>query len=202
MSSLLIKIILASGSTARGEILRNAGLDFDVVPAAVDEDSVKNKMKLGGCTVAETAQALADLKARTVSELHTAAMVIGADQMLACNSTWFDKPKNLDGARRQLIELRGQKHELSSSVSVAQNGEVVFRHSVNSRLTMRYFSETFLDSYLQLEADNVCKSVGGYRIEGAGIQLFSSVTGSYFDILGLPLLPLLAFLRAKEIIGG
>ena len=197
----MTKIVLASGSVARREILRSAGLDFDVVPADIDEDSVKHIMRLEGCSALETAQALADLKAGEVSKVHTRAMVIGADQMLECNGSWFNKPRSLDGARSQLMELRGQKHELSSSITAAQCGKVVFRHGVTSGLTMRSFSESFLDSYLQLESQNVCKSVGGYRIEGNGIQLFSSVTGSYFDILGLPLLPLLTFLRTEAILG-
>ena len=197
----LTKIILASGSGARREILRNAGLDFDVVPADIDEESVKDRMRLEGCSALETAQALADLKARKVSKVHTRALVIGADQMLECNGSWFDKPRSVDGARSQLMKLRGQKHELLSGITVAQCGKVMFRHGVTSGLTMRSFSESFLDSYLQSESQNVCKSVGGYRIEGFGIQLFSSVTGSYFDILGLPLLPLLDFLRTTEIIG-
>ena len=199
--NLSTKIVLASGSMIRGNILRSVGLEFEVVPADLDEDSTKKRMKLEGFTSLETAQALADLKACEVSKVHTSPMVIGADQMLECNGSWFDKPRNLEGARRQLMELRGQKHQLLTSVSVAQHGEVVFHHSVNSELIMRSFSESFLDSYLKLEAENVCKSVGGYRIEGVGMQLFTEVKGSYFDILGLPLLPLLGFLRTKKIVG-
>ena len=199
--SLLVPIILASASVARGEILRNAGLTFGIVPADVDEDAVKSKMKGEGSSASETAQVLADLKAQKVSREQTEAMVIGADQMLVCEDSWFDKPSNLQVARHQLMKLRGKRHQLLSSVSVAQHGDIIFRYGANSILTMRFFSECFLDSYLKAEADTVCRSVGGYRLEGSGIQLFASVTGSYFDILGLPLLPLLAFLRTKETLG-
>jgi septum formation protein len=199
--NLLVTIILASASAVRGEILRNAGLDFDIVPADIDEDRVKTEMKAEGSSASETAQVLADLKAQKVSKEETGALVIGADQMLVCEGSWFDKPNDLEAARDQLMKLRGKRHQLLSSVSVAQHGEVIFRHSTNSSLTMRSFSESFLDSYLKAEAENVCKTVGGYRLEGGGIQLFTSLKGSYFDILGLPLLPLLTFLRTKEILG-
>ena len=197
----LAPIILASASVARGEILRNAGLTFDIVRADVDEDAVKSKMKDEGSSASETAQVLADLKAQKVSREQTEAMVIGADQMLVCEGSWFDKPSNLQVARYQLMKLRGKRHQLLSSVSVAQHGDIIFRYGANSILTMRFFSVCFLDSYLKAEADTVCRSVGGYRLEGSGIQLFASVAGSYFDILGLPLLPLLAFLRTKETLG-
>ena len=197
----LVPIILASASVVRSEILRNAGLTFGIMPADVDEGVVKNEMKGEGSSASETAQVLADLKAQKVSREQTEAMVIGADQMLVCEGSWFDKPSNLPAARHQLMKLRGKRHQLLSSVSVAQHGDIIFRYGANSILTMRSFSERFLDSYLKAETDNVCRSVGGYRLEGSGIQLFASVTGSYFDILGLPLLPLLAFLRTKETLG-
>ena len=195
------KIILASKSEVRKKILDENNIICEVVPANIDEDSVKKKMRADGCSVKDTAQKLSDLKAQKVSEQMREAFVVGADQMLESDGRWFDKPRNVRDARDQLMNLRGGKHRLFSSVSVALNGGVVFRHGECSLMTMRYFSDRFIASYLESEKDGVCQSVGGYKLEGRGIQLFANVEGGYFDILGLPLLPLLAFLRTQGIVG-
>ena len=197
----LRKVVLASSSSARQNVLRNAGLAFEVLPADIDEDAVKKKMRAEGCSTKDTAQRLSDLKAQKVSEQTRQAFVIGADQMLDSDGCWFDKPKSVQDARDQLMKLRGGKHRLFSSVSVALNGEVLFRHSECSSMTMRYFSDRFIGSYVESERDDICQSVGGYKLEGLGIQLFTKVEGGYFDILGIPLLPLLAFLRTHGIVG-
>lgn len=195
------KVVLASASPARQAILRNAGLSFEVFPADIDESVVKKKMGSEGHSAKDTAQRLSDLKAQKVSELRSEAIVIGADQMLESGGSWFDKPRTVEGAQDQLMKLRGQQHRLFSSVSVALNGELLFCHGACSLMTMRHFSDQFAASYLEAERAGVCQSVGGYKLEGRGIQLFSDVEGGYFDILGLPLLPLLAFLRAQGIVG-
>ena len=197
----LRRVVLASASATRQDVLRNAGLSFEILPANIDEDSVKKKMRADGCSVKDTAQRLSDLKAQKVSEQTREAFVVGADQMLESDGRWFDKPRNVRDARDQLMKLRGDKHRLFSSVSVALNGEVLFRHVECSLMTMRYFSDRFIASYLESEKEDVCQSVGGYKLEGRGIQLFANVEGGYFDILGLPLLPLLAFLRTQGIVG-
>ena len=197
----LRKVVLASASSTRQDVLRNAGLSFEILPANIDEDSVKKKMRADGCSVKDTAQRLSDLKAQKVSEQTREAFVVGADQMLESDGRWFDKPRNVRDARDQLMNLRGGKHRLFSSVSVALNGGVLFRHGECSLMTMRHFSDRFIGSYLESEKDDVCQSVGGYKLEGRGIQLFANVEGGYFDILGLPLLPLLAFLRTQGIVG-
>ncbi len=197
----LRRVVLASASATRQDVLRNAGLSFEILPANIDEDSVKKKMRADGCSVKDAAQRLSDLKAQKVSEQTREAFVVGADQMLESDGRWFDKPRNVRDARDQLMNLRGGKHRLFSSVSVALNGGVLFLHGECSLMTMRYFSDRFIASYLESENENVCQSVGGYKLEGRGIQLFANVEGGYFDILGLPLLPLLAFLRTQGIVG-
>jgi len=126
---------------------------------------------------------------------YSEALVIGSDQMLARDEAWLDKPKNLLRAREQLLSLRGRNHQLLTAVSVARGGAVIWRDCATSELVMRNFSDEFLDRYLESEKNDVCDSVGGYRLEGRGIQLFSRVDGVYFDILGLPLVSLLNFLR-------
>ena len=137
---------------------------------------------------------LAELKAQRVSQRHKDALVIGADQMLQCGGIWFDKPADLDHARGHLIALRGKTHELLSAVCVVRDGEVLWRHLESAQLTMRPFSDAFIDEYLAAAGDAVCASVGAYQLEGRGAQLFSRIEGDYFTILGLPLLPLLGFL--------
>ena len=176
-------------------------MSFEIFPAHINENAVKKKMRGASFTAKETAQRLSDLKAQKVSEQRKEAFVIGSDQMLESDGCWFDKPNNTDDARDQLMKLRGLQHRLFSSVSVALNGEVLFRHGECSVMTMRHFSDQFVVSYLELEQDQACQSVGGYKLEGRGIQLFSSVEGGYFDILGIPLLPLLDFLRTQGIVG-
>ena len=138
--------------------------------------------------------ALAELKAQRVSQRHKDALVIGADQMLQCGGIWFDKPPDLDHARGHLNALRGRTHELLSAVCVVRDGEVLWRHLESAQLTMRPFSDAFIDEYLAAAGDAVCASVGAYQLEGRGAQLFSCIKGDYFTILGLPLLPLLGFL--------
>ncbi len=190
------RVILASASKSRAAVLRAAGVAFDVVPAHVDEDAVKVSLKAKGATAADCAEALANLKAVEVSGQNPESLVIGADQMLECDGTWFDKPADLAGARRHLMALRGKSHSLPTAVAVALGGAQVWHHVALPRLTMRAFSETFIDGYLQATGTSVMTSVGAYQLEGPGAQLFSRIDGDFFTILGLPLLELLAFLRA------
>jgi len=195
-----VSVVLASGSATRASVLREAGVSFSIHAAAIDEAAVKTSMRASDRSALDTAQALADLKASQVSSKYPEALVIGGDQILACGSHWLDKPKNLTGAREQLLLLRGREHRLLTAVSAARAGNVVWRFCVTSELVMRDFSDDFLDNYLESEKSNVCKSVGGYRLEGPGIQLFSRIGGVYFDILGLPLVSLLNFFRQEGVI--
>lgn len=190
-------LILASASPARRTVLENAGLAFAVEPAEVDEAEVKSAMRAQGAAAADVAAALAERKARAVARAHPDALVIGADQMLTCEGRWYDKPADLAAARRQLARLRGRTHELVSAVVAVSEGERAWRHIDRARLTMRPFSDAFLDDYLARMGDEALSSVGAYRLEGLGAQLFTRIEGDFFSILGLPLLPLLAFLRER-----
>jgi septum formation protein len=171
-----------------------------IEPPGVDEDSMKSSLQSQGADGAAVAEALAELKARKVSARHREALVIGADQVLECEGRLYDKPKSVRGARDQLRGLRGRAHELLSSVVVARAEERLWHYTSRVRLVMRPFSDEFLEDYLSVVGDDVCQSVGGYRLEGRGVQLFDVVGGDYFAILGLPLLPLLDFLRTHGVI--
>ena len=187
-------VVLASASQSRGALLCNAGIEVIRDPAAIDEDSVKESFRYRNELASQAAMALAELKAQQVSQRHKDALVIGADQMLQCGGIWFDKPPDLDHARGHLNALRGRTHELLSAVCVVRDGEVLWRHLESAQLTMRPFSDAFIEEYLAAAGDAVCASVGAYQLEGRGAQLFSCIKGDYFTILGLPLLPLLGFL--------
>ena len=193
-------LILASASRARASVLVAACLRFVAVSAAVDEASVKRAAQAEGADIAETAVLLADLKAARVARQHPDAVVLGADQMLVCEGTWFDKPMDRADTTAQLQALRGKTHELVSAVVAWRGGARVWQHVARPRMTMRRFSDAFLDAYLDHEGDAVLGSVGGYRIEGAGVHLFASVSGDHTSILGLPLLPLLEWLRATGLL--
>jgi septum formation protein len=191
-------LILASASPSRRQLLANAGLVFTIEPSGIDEDEVKRSL---GSRAApqELASTLAEMKAVKVSARHPEAMVVGADSTLACNGRMFDKPPDLAAARKQLQTLRGQTHELFSSVVVARGGARLWHWSERARLTMRQMNDGLIDSYLARAGDDVLASVGAYQLEGLGAHLFSRVDGDYFTILGLPLLPLLSFLAGHGI---
>jgi septum formation protein len=189
------RVILASASLSRRDLLEAAGLRFEVLPAHVDEAEIKRAARAEGMSAVDTALALADMKAGRVAQRTPEALVIGADQILVCNGTWFDKPTDRDAARRQLGELRGKSHTLATGVVCHHGGTRVWHHMAEPRLLMRDFSDAFLDAYLTSEGDAVTSTVGAYRLEGRGVHLFERVDGDHAAILGLPLLPLLGFLR-------
>jgi septum formation protein len=192
-------LILASRSAARAAVLRDAGIPFEAVPAAVDEAAVKAAMLAEAAPARDIADALAELKALRGAARAPGRLVLGADQVLVCDGDLFDKPQDLADARRQLMALRGRTHELLSAAVVFEAGGPVWRHVGQARLTMRAFSAAFLDRYLAEEGDAVLESVGAYRLEARGAQLFSRVEGELFTIMGLPLLELLAFLRSRGV---
>lgn len=188
-------VVLASGSTVRAALLRAAGVPIVVEAAVIDEAEVKASLRAAAIAADAAAQTLAQLKAHRVSRRHAGALVIGADQVLECGGVTFDKPADLADARRHLLSLRGRRHELLSAAVLMRDGERLWDHLGRASLTMRNFSEAFLDGYLQSAGDAVLSSVGGYQLEGPGAQLFASIEGDYFTILGLPLLPVLDILR-------
>jgi len=194
------RLVLASASASRSAILRQAGLSIAQEAAGVDEDMVKRSLQSEGADAAHVAVTLADLKAQHISRRHPDAFVIGADQMLDCNGVWFDKPPDIDHARGHLEALRGKTHELITAAVVVRAGARLWQHVDQAALTMRPFSDAFIEDYLATVGEDVCGTVGAYRLEGIGSQLFSRVEGDFFTILGLPLLPLLDFLRGHGIV--
>ena len=191
-------LVLASGSAARRALLTASGVRFRAQAAAIDEAPIREAMRAVGA--AEAAAALAAAKAREVVE--SGALVIGADQILVCGGHWFNKPVDIAAAREQLQALRGRRHDLLTAVVCWREGREVWRHVAQPSLVMRPFSDAFLDAYLAAEGAACLGSVGAYRLEGLGVQLFDRVDGEYSAILGLPMQALLAFLRqAGALIG-
>jgi septum formation protein len=187
-------IVLASKSSARRAVLDGAGVPYEAATAGVDEDAVKAGMLAEGANARDIADALAELKAIKVSRSRT-EFVVGADQTLEFEGKLYDKAETLAEARARLQALRGKPHKLHSAVVVAKEGAPIWREVVTATLTMRDFSDAFLDEYLAHEGDAALGSVGCYRLEGPGVQLFSRIDGDYFTILGLPLMGLLDLLR-------
>jgi septum formation protein len=188
-------LVLASASNSRAKLLRQAGVPFEVHPGNVDEDSVKESMLADGAQGRAIADALAELKAHQVSTTRPDALVLGADQVLVCDGDLFRKAETMEDAAAQLRGLRGKPHLLVTAAVLAKNGAAVWRHVDISTLWMREFSDAFLEAYLATEGDGLLGSVGCYRLEAAGAQLFERIDGDYFSILGLPLVPLLEALR-------
>lgn len=193
-------IILASASAARRAMLTSAGVSFSVEAAAIDEEAIKASLRSRCNDTASVAEALALKKADAIAARHPDALVIGSDQMLSCDGRWFDKPTSRAAAKAQLLYLRGRSHELIASVVAVSGSDQLWRHVDRAELAMRPFSEAFVDGYLDRIGDVAFQSVGAYQIEGLGVQLFESIRGDVFTIMGMPLLPLLAFLRSRGVV--
>ena len=189
-------IILASGSKIRKDILRNAGINFDVIVKPVDESAIKEAMLADNAPLENIADALAESKSVRVSQQNS-GLVIGADQIMVMDDKLYDKPSSLTEAKERLLLMRGNTHFLIGAVVISENGIPVWRYLSKTKLTMRFFSEKFIDEYIGQEGESLLKSVGAYKFEGRGSQLFSDVKGDFFSILGLPLLPVLDFLRTR-----
>ncbi len=193
-------LVLASKSDVRGKILAAAGLRFDIKPAQIDERAIE--ANAGAADAAAVARFLARAKAEAVARTVPGRLVLGADQTLARGNTRFSKPANRAAAADQLRSLRGRTHELHSALALVRDGAVLFDCVDSARLTMRNVSDRFLEDYLDMAGAAALASVGGYQLEGIGIHLFERVEGDYFTILGLPLLPLLGFLRQNGFLDG
>lgn len=198
------RIILASASAARRDLLARAGIIAETNPTDLDEEALKaSYLKVDPTiTPADMARKLAAAKAVSVSNQKSDCLVIGGDQVLALGAVRYDKPKSFSEARAQLRELRGKTHHLETAIACARQGEVIWSTITRPALHMRDFSDAFLQDYLARMGESVMQTVGGYKLEGEGIQLFSAIEGDYFSILGLPLLPLLEFLRRQKEIGS
>ncbi len=193
-------LILASASKARRAVLEGAGLRFETRTAGVDEAAIKEAAQAEGISADQAALILADAKAERVARSAPDALVIGADQLLVCDGAWFDKPPDMAAARTHLQRLRGRRHELVTALVCHRGGQRIWQHVAKPRLTMRDFSDAFLEAYLAAEGEALLSSVGAYRLEGHGAQLFDVIEGDQPAILGLPLLPLLGFLRQHGVL--
>jgi len=199
-----VALILASGSSARRNLLRSAGLAFDVIPAVIDEAARLDawRRQSPGAKLSEAALMLASAKAEDVSRTKPDALVIGGDQILALEDITLHKAKNRDEARRTLLSLRGRTHALHASVALATGGKTVWTYVDTAGMSVCDFSDAWLENYLDVAGEALTACVGAYEFEGQGVQLFERVEGSYFTVLGLPLLPLLAELRRRGAIAS
>lgn len=196
------RIILASGSAIRAQLLRSAGLEVEAIPPRIDEQTVKDALISEGASPRDIADTLAEMKARKVSDKHPDALVLGCDQVLAYGQNVFGKPETPEDAAAQLKELRGNRHMLLSAAVIYEAGEPIWRHVGQARLQMRDFSDAYLDAYLERNWHSIRDSVGGYKLEEEGVRLFARIAGDYFTILGLPMIELLAYLTLRGEIDG
>ncbi len=194
------QLILASASRVRARLLEGAGVPHEVIASAVDEQPIKERCRDKKLTVKQTVLELSKEKALSISGNHADSLILGADQILQCGGRQFDKPNDMTIARENLKYLQGRKHSLVSGMSIVLNGREIWHHVETSRLTLLPLSEAFIDDYLEKSGPDVLNSVGVYFLEGRGVQLFEKIDGDFFSILGLPLLPLLAFLRRHSVL--
>jgi septum formation protein len=192
--------VLASTSPIRLQLLRSAGLTVEAVAPRVDEETARVALLAEGAKPHDVADTLAELKARKVADKRPGDLVLGCDQVLEFEGAVFAKPETQDEARDHLRQLRGKSHRLLSAIVAYEDAQPVWRHVAEARLTMHHISDAYLDEYVTRNWDSIRHSVGGYKIEEEGVRLFSAITGDHFTILGLPLLPLLAWLGTRGMI--
>lgn len=197
---MVMPVILASGSEIRAQMLRQSGVDFDVQVARVDEQMIREALVADGALPRDIADALAESKARKVAQKNYDAFVIGCDQVLEFNGNLLSKPKSPDEAIDQIIAMRGERHTLLSAAVIYNEGKPIWRHVGQVRLKMRDATDAYISGYVERNWDSIQNSVGGYKLEEEGVRLFHSVEGDYFNVLGMPLLPLLAFLTLRGVI--
>ncbi len=195
----LLRIVLASGSAARRQVLLNAGVEATSIKPNVDEDALKADMRRQHIPVRDQAMHLAEMKARKVSAQHE-GLVIAGDQMLNLDGVAFDKPNSLEAAKDHLRELSGKSHTLETAILICEDGQPIWRHLARPKLTVRRLSERFIENYVSECGEALLSTVGAYQLEGRGAQLFTTIEGDYFSILGLPLLPLLDYLRTRGVL--
>ena len=194
------ELILASASVARNRLLRNAGVLFRTVASGIDEAAIKQKLKLDQKCPSEVVVALATAKAISVGTQYPGNTIIGSDQLLVCDGQWFDKPTCVQTARNHLERLSGRVHKLVNATVITRDNKPIWNYQNIINVEMRKLSIGLIDEYLAKEGGAVCESVGAYKLEGYGAQLLTQVDGDFFSILGLPILPLLRFLREQDIL--
>ncbi len=195
-----VRMILASNSEIRRSLLRNAGVNFDVEPARVDEDAIKASLVAEGAPPRDIADALAELKARKISERYRNALVIGCDQILELDGLILSKPVTPKDAIAQVSQMRGKTHRLISAAVIYEDGAPVWRHVGVAQMHMRDVSDSYLNDYVARNWDSIRHSVGAYKLEEEGARLFARITGDYFHVLGLPLLELLGYLTTRGVL--
>jgi len=193
-------LILASGSKTRARMLRGAGVPIEIAVPNIDEPELMASLNASGATADRVAEVLAEMKAQRIAPRFPGRFVLGCDQMLECDGLWLDKPTDRDHALSQLKMLRGKEHSLITCAVLVRDEERIWHHLERATLSMRAFSDEFLDIYLDHAGDDIMKSVGAYQLEGLGAQLFERVRGDFFTILGLPLLPVLGILREHGLV--
>ena len=193
------RIILASGSQSRRAVLTAAGIEADTIKPNVDEDAAKASFRASDMKVRDQAMQLAELKSVKIS-MREPGLVIGCDQMLSLDGEAFDKPVDLADARNHLVKLSGKTHTLETAIVISEEGKPVWRYLARPKLTVRPLSDAFIDTYVEAVGEPLLSTVGAYQLEGLGAQLFTRIEGDYFSILGLPLLPLLDYLRTRGVL--
>lgn len=190
-------LILASASQIRADLLRNAGIEFDIIPARIDEEMIRASLEAEGASPRDLADALAEFKARKISEKHWGSLVLGCDQVAELEQKVLSKPKDPEEARAQLAAMSGKVHRLLSAAVLYEDGKPIWRHVGLVRLKMRELSSGYIEDYVDRNWDSIRHSVGAYKLEEEGVRLFAKVDGDYFNVLGLPLTELLSYLIVR-----